>query len=286
MKLGLLAIFKNESHILEEWLSHYLQQGVDHFYLINNASSDNFQEIINKHINFISLKEEPYVAATEILKLGGRQVEAYNEFLPEIDCDWLLICDLDEFSYVRDGSTIKNFIEKHLNDINQYLIPLKTFNSNKLLAQPTSVVKGFTSRWSVDDYPLFKPIVRVTSINKIFINYCTLKNGLTSNGTFSIIEDTFVTNHHKKLDKEIELKFRYSKNNDLINNSLVVCNHYTVQSKDWFFNIKATRGTATWHGGPSMPAIEWFTHIWNRIESRTCVEDLELLNLYEKHVNN
>ena len=31
--LSVLSVFKNESHILEEWLNHYINEGVEHFYL-------------------------------------------------------------------------------------------------------------------------------------------------------------------------------------------------------------------------------------------------------------
>ena len=34
--LSVGAMFKNESHILKEWLDHYLREGVDMFLLINN----------------------------------------------------------------------------------------------------------------------------------------------------------------------------------------------------------------------------------------------------------
>ena len=37
--LSVGALFKNESHALEEWLEHYLYHGADHFYLINDGSS-------------------------------------------------------------------------------------------------------------------------------------------------------------------------------------------------------------------------------------------------------
>jgi hypothetical protein len=32
--LGLVAIFKNESNIFDEWLKHYIDEGIEHFYLI------------------------------------------------------------------------------------------------------------------------------------------------------------------------------------------------------------------------------------------------------------
>ena len=68
---------------------------------------------------------------------------------------------------------------------------------------------------------------------------------------------------------------------DKLNKSKIVSNHYTTQSKTWFFNIKATRGTATWHGGPQIPATEWFTQMWQRAHAGIQVQDIELKKLYE-----
>ena len=44
------AVFKNESHILKEWIDHYIYHGFDHIYLINDESTDNYKEIINPYI--------------------------------------------------------------------------------------------------------------------------------------------------------------------------------------------------------------------------------------------
>lgn len=51
-KLSVLAIFKNETMIIEEWMNHYLNEGVEHFYLIDNGSSDDY-EIKIQNINHI-----------------------------------------------------------------------------------------------------------------------------------------------------------------------------------------------------------------------------------------
>lgn len=53
--LSVGAIFKNEAHILEEWIQHYLAEGVDHFYLIDNGSTDNFMEILNRYTDKVTL---------------------------------------------------------------------------------------------------------------------------------------------------------------------------------------------------------------------------------------
>ena len=44
--LVVLAIFKNESHIINEWITHHLNQGVEHFYMIDNGSNDNYRDEI------------------------------------------------------------------------------------------------------------------------------------------------------------------------------------------------------------------------------------------------
>ena len=52
--LSVLSIFKNETMNLKIWIEHYLWQGVEHFYLIDNGSTDNplsiLQEYIDKNI--------------------------------------------------------------------------------------------------------------------------------------------------------------------------------------------------------------------------------------------
>ena len=53
--LVLCGVFKNESHILEEWITHYLSRGLDHIYLINDNSSDNYKNIIEKFKDKVTL---------------------------------------------------------------------------------------------------------------------------------------------------------------------------------------------------------------------------------------
>ena len=40
LRVGLMAIFKNESMGIREWIEHYVWQGVDKILLINNNSTD------------------------------------------------------------------------------------------------------------------------------------------------------------------------------------------------------------------------------------------------------
>ena len=35
--LSILAIFRNEEHVLDEFIQHHIKQGIDHFYLVDNV---------------------------------------------------------------------------------------------------------------------------------------------------------------------------------------------------------------------------------------------------------
>lgn len=45
-RLVVAAMFKNEADILSEWMEHHMWQGVEHFYLITNNSTDRWAEAL------------------------------------------------------------------------------------------------------------------------------------------------------------------------------------------------------------------------------------------------
>ena len=107
--LGLMAIARNEGHILDEFINHYLWQGIDHFYFIDNNSTDNSYEIYDKYKSIITLLQEPRVVNVSTLEEGDIQVSSYEKMLKNVETDWLYICDMDEFAYARRGfKTIKS----------------------------------------------------------------------------------------------------------------------------------------------------------------------------------
>ena len=48
--LSIATIFRNEAPYLKEWIEYHLMMGVDHFYLYNNMSEDNYLEVLNPYI--------------------------------------------------------------------------------------------------------------------------------------------------------------------------------------------------------------------------------------------
>ena len=48
--VAIAAIFKNEAPYLREWVEYHKMIGVEHFWLYNDNSSDNFEEILEPYI--------------------------------------------------------------------------------------------------------------------------------------------------------------------------------------------------------------------------------------------
>ena len=73
--LSILATFKNESWNMREFIEHYLWQGVEHFYMINNGSTDDFMPILDEYKDRVTLYDIPKRWA---------QVDNYNLVFQEI----------------------------------------------------------------------------------------------------------------------------------------------------------------------------------------------------------
>lgn len=224
--LSIGAIFKNEGHILEEWLDHYIFHGVDHFYLINDFSTDNYLEIIDKYKDKITLFNNLHAEKTR-----GRQTECYNKFFTPIlnQTKFLAVIDLDEFLYSPIEINLKNILKNYENYA-QIVVNWVWFNSNGHKTQPKSVVKGFTKR-----------VEYKTEI------YSPSPYGWCMNGTLgpkTIINTSFNINNisiHGSTVTGDSINLSYLRD---FNNPLLLINHYALQSLEFFSKIKMTRGDA------------------------------------------
>ena len=206
----LCGVFKNESHILEEWINHYLSRGVDHIYLINDNSSDNYQDTIEKYKDKVTLyhNDIPH-------DVPNRQVSIYNKyFLPILNTSkWAMIIDLDEFIYSPTNKSFKDILLENDN-FSQLHIDWLNFGSSGYIEQPCTVISNFTKRASFDtskNYYSYKCIFKTISLKEFGIHFNSV-NGDTKH-------------------------FKYS---DIVTPDLVL-NHYSIQSREYYLNTKLKR---------------------------------------------
>lgn len=104
---AICAIFKDESKNLDEWIEFHKIVGIEHFYMYNNFSNDNYKEILDKHIasGYLTLIEWP-------IKNG--QFSAYENFYEcyRNETSWVIFLDLDEFITPFENKSINQWISK------------------------------------------------------------------------------------------------------------------------------------------------------------------------------
>lgn len=97
--LSLCAIFQNEAPYLKEWIEFHKLVGVQHFYLINNLSTDNYRSVLAPYLKRkeVTLINWPYSHEGKIW--AKTQTNAYNYVLPRLSSSshWVAFLDLDEY---------------------------------------------------------------------------------------------------------------------------------------------------------------------------------------------
>ena len=108
--MSIYSIFKNEAKYIQEWIEYHRMVGVEHFYLCNNDSSDNYLEKLKYYIDndIVTLFDFPG---------KGVQDEAANKGLElcKDETAWLAVMDLDEFIIPGEHVAITDNINAILN---------------------------------------------------------------------------------------------------------------------------------------------------------------------------
>ena len=106
--VSLCLIFKDEGRFLKEWLDFHLTIGIDHFYLYDNNSTDNYYSVIKPYINkgIVTLIDWPYKQA---------QAECYKHCLETFkhETNWIGYIDADEFICPKYANDINDWIKDY-----------------------------------------------------------------------------------------------------------------------------------------------------------------------------
>ena len=116
--VSICAMYKNESIYLPEWIEYHLYLGISHFYLYNNLSDDNHQQILAPYISRGIVTYNDYNLDFSSLHPACRgKVEdyPYNHCIHHYanESRWIGFFDLDEFVVLREHKSIPNFMSNY-----------------------------------------------------------------------------------------------------------------------------------------------------------------------------
>ena len=232
-KVSIISMFKNEEMIMEEWIQHYIREGIDHFYLIDNGSTDNYGLIINKYNDKITLVIDStrHYENTQPLLFNKHFLDIIKE-----KSEWVIVCDMDEYIYSRNNfKTIKEYVNNIPENIEGIALPWKNFGSNNIQMQPESIVSSFVMREDKDEF------------NKRIINNNVVGNCkcLTKTTNIKLLNVHEANRYNSDLYfSDFTLFNKIDLNSYDINSQNLHLNHYQHMSYEYYTSVKIIRGNA------------------------------------------
>lgn len=276
--LVVVGIFKNEAVAMREWLLHHIGQGVEHFYLINNGSTDDWQSQVDGLPVTVYNDNEKH-----------KQTQHYNDYfldIVKVEALWVAVIDLDEFLYARDPYTdIPSFLRTVPNQTSQVLVRWKMFGSNGHIKQPPSIKSGFSLRKAyaynaqVPDNSYISGGDDLERLSKLVSRDMDMADFHTKSIVRTVDLTKFGMYVHETANKgKLVLPYRVSE--DALASSPLHLNHYAIQSLNWYNDVKLTRGDASNVDADKIRNAEYF----KKYDFKE-IEDLELSRIIDNDVS-
>ncbi|MBR3499599.1 MAG: glycosyltransferase family 92 protein [Selenomonadaceae bacterium] len=234
--LAVVAIFKDEARYLKEWLDYHLLAGVEHFYLYNNDSSDDFTEVLAPYV------EENLVT---LIDWSGKlmQYPAYNDAVEKFrfECRYMMFIDIDEFIFPKSTRSITEVADEILArnpNAASLAINWQVFGSNGQIDADYSrgVLERFTRRapsnWILIDE---RGIKEGNNIVKSINNPRLIRH---------IFHPHFANHFNSKFAVNSDGKHVPGWSNEPVLADKIVVNHYYTKSAEEYRKTKLQRGYA------------------------------------------
>lgn len=239
--LGLLCVAKNEAMVIGEFVQHYIEQGVEHMYVIDNGSTDDTKVVLESYIatGFVS-----YFYVPEPMSQKSSYNTVYKNHARD-ECDWLMVNDVDEYVF-GVSKPFKSILKLELSGCKYLNFQMLNFGSSGHDLQPPNIRREFTLR-NAEDAPVNESRIANTKV------------------TFKTASVDYLDIHtHTYKGKAYDVP-----------DSLARLNHYVIMSKEYWQKIKMTRSDAVFGNTTKIRDMTMF----NRIDEFANIEDNTLKNI-------
>lgn len=115
-EFSVCAIFQDEAPYLKEWIEFHKLVGVQHFYLYNHRSSDDYLDVLRPYIQagIVELIDKPKVA-NRIKVFNRLQCDCYTTCLKQAKgiSKWVAFIDIDEYLFPTKEQTLRQVLENY-----------------------------------------------------------------------------------------------------------------------------------------------------------------------------
>lgn len=232
-KISIIAIVKNEGEYIAEWIEYHKIIGFNHFYIYDDNSTDNINEILKPYISSgiatydIAVKDGDLYTQMQTYQLA---VDNYG-----LSNDYMIGLDIDEFIVLRKHCNIQEFLHnlRQQTDFSQLLIPWMLFGTSGHKTKPNGlVIENFLYRnrfGANGTKPIFVPIKLTGPLYYPHFIQNIAGNTVDEHGNiidvpkykYGDTNDKFIANHR-------------TGRNLVYSNDLIAINHYRLKSLQEF----------------------------------------------------
>lgn len=247
MKIGVCIRARDEQKIICDWVRYYQNIGFDKIIIYDNMSSPSIKQTLEEN-NIYNVD----ISIDNINK--SNQSSLYNECINNNkDLDWLLLCDADEFIYIREGN-IKEFLNTFSDDTATILINWivfgtsenSTYDLNKTVFEQFIKRENYTHFWN----RFIKSFIRPKLIEKIGNVHITINTNYKTKNVYNDTIDHTMLGQCHYIDKYLS------------NNTPVVIVHYMTldfesmltkqikNSKHFGWKVEENKYSLEWYNTP------------------------------------
>lgn len=135
--LSIVSMFRNEASYLKEWVEYHKTVGVDHFWLYNDRSDDNWQAVLDPYIQEGLVEVIEWSLPPHIPSWAYWQVEAFRAGIENArgKTKWVAMVDIDEFIVPMRTKSIPECLDKYFTNASAVFANWKNFGTGGVTVQ-------------------------------------------------------------------------------------------------------------------------------------------------------
>ena len=129
-RLAVATLFRNEARHLEEWIEYHRLVGVEHFWLYDDASQDNWRDVLAPYLDagVVEVAAWPVPGPPHYSEY---QVDAQRDALRKAcgRARWVALIDVDEFLLPQQEATVTACLDRHYADASAVYVNWRNFGT-------------------------------------------------------------------------------------------------------------------------------------------------------------
>ncbi|CAM3025639.1 hypothetical protein JHFBIEKO_3095 [Methylobacterium mesophilicum] len=196
MGCTLVAIARNESDYLAEWLAFHITVGFDSIIVFDHDSSDETAAVVSR-----SAACTPNISLRSFIARPGEspQLAAYRTALSLVRTPWVAFFDVDEFLVPWQDGSVDAYLNRVPADVSAVHVNWRSFGSSGLIEPSEGLVTETFLRCAEPDWAYqghYKTFARTERVRNVQVHEVVLSGGRRTLSDFSDIpfDTTGMTN--------------------------------------------------------------------------------------------